>query len=363
MKNNILIFLTFISITLITSCEKDTLEEIKLESEALNKNRLITVTPKEVGGSNYVMFDTQGYQNTGVWSSPDNLKLVVGHYHLDPAKVNTQLRTMYQNGQRKIALMIWYTHFPSHWPNSDTHIHTIRSNAYRLPAQQEQNLKNVLGLIKSIGYNEVVLRFAQQGLADPGGWSSWNETQFQENWNFIYHAINTTETKLGNPSSIKRVYDLGVELGGITRGQSIPYVDKLWRNFSFRFPHLKSTGFSVAYAPGRLDKLIKTLKPTGRTPNEYAIDIYGGASNAIRTVKNELSRNGDANKTVVIQETYYNDALQYNQFISSIKSNRLNVRYIMQWPLRRNYHRAHFSENYPRYFDNYLPLDVEHTGR
>ncbi|WP_299253201.1 hypothetical protein [uncultured Aquimarina sp.] len=364
MKKIIIFCYTIVFITVFISCEKDhiqetlTTEKTKSNGETTNKGFLppIAITSKEVGGSNFPMFDTQGYQNTGVWSSPDNLKLVVGHYHLNPSIVNSQLRTMYQNGQRKIALVIWYTHFPSHWPNTNTHIHTIRSNAYRLPAQQEQNLKNILGQIKSIGFDEVVLRFAQQGSADPGGWATWDETQFQENWNFIYNTINTTETKLGSPLSIKRVYDLGLELGGLTSGQTIRYVDKLWRNFSFRFPNLKSNGFSIAYAPGRLDKLIKTLKPTGRTPNEYAVDIYGGANAAIQNIKRELNRNGDSNKTIIIQETYYNDAVQYQEFITSINRNNLNVRYIMQWPLRKNAPRQHFSENYPRNYNNYLPF-------
>ncbi len=344
------------------SCQKDDQIIITETSDEVDQKRFgdIIITPKEVGGSNYVMYDTQGYRETDTWSSPDNLKLVIGHYHLSPSKVNAQLRAMFKNGQRKIAIVIWYNDFTVD-PNIDRH--TIQSNSGRLPSQQEQNFKNVLGQIKNIGYNEIIIRFAGQGSSDPGGWNNWQEPQFQKNWNFIYNTINTAETTLGSPSSIKRVYDLGVELGGLTKGQTIPYVDKLWRNFSFRFPNLKSTGFSIAYAPGRLDRLIKTLKATGRTPNEYAIDIYDGVTNGLQRIKNELRSNGESSKTIVIQETYYNDAQNYQILIDAIKNNALNVRYIMQWPLRRNYHRRHFSENYPQHYYNYLPLDITHLGR
>lgn len=363
MKKSPIIFLFALLQLVIVSCENENeVFQENLITEASNKNLRIRVTPKEVGGSNYTMYDTQGYQNTGVWSSPDNLKLVIGHYHLNPNKVHTQLQTMYQNGQRKIGLMIWYTHFPSYWPNTNTHLHTIRSNGFRLPYQQEQNLKNVLQKIKSIGYNEVTIRFASQGIAHPEGWNGWDEDQFQENWNFIYHAINTVESTLGI-SSIKRVYDLDGEMGGRFDGQTVPYMDKLWRNFSYRFSYLKSYGFSVAYAPGRLNRLIKLLKATGRSADEYAIDIYENASQALNHIKNELNQNGEANTSVVIQETYYNDAVQYRDFINGIKRNNLNVRYIMQWPWRRGYQHMHFSENYPKYYNNYLPLDIEHIGR
>ncbi|MBW1298249.1 J domain-containing protein [Aquimarina litoralis] len=359
---NLSILLTCLLAFVLLSCENE-IENIheNATTEPQEKHTRVIVTPKQVGGSNYTMYDTQGYRNTGIWSSPDNLKLVIGHYHLNPTKVHTQLQQMYQNGQRKIGLVIWYTHFPPYWPNSNTHLHTIRSNNSSLPYQQEQNFKNVLQKIKSIGYNEVTIRFAAQGLAHPEGWQSWNETQFQENWNFIYNAINTAENTLGN-SSLKRMYDLDVEMGGRFDGQTVPYMDKLWRNFSYVYPNLKSYGFSIAYAPGRLDRLIKNLKQTGRNADEYAIDIYENASQALITIKNELNKNREYGKSIVIQETYYNDKQQYRDFISGIKSNNLNVRFIMQWPWRRGFQHPHFSENYPKYYDNYLPLDVEIPG-
>ena len=66
----------------------------------------------EIGGSNYVMYHVdEAYRvrnEPGSWSKPGILKPVIGYYHLqEPGEIAGQLKTMYDNGQRKIAMMVW----------------------------------------------------------------------------------------------------------------------------------------------------------------------------------------------------------------------------------------------------------------
>ncbi|MEZ4743817.1 MAG: hypothetical protein R3B45_15460 [Bdellovibrionota bacterium] len=322
-----------------------------------NKSKNI---PLEIGGSNYPMYDVSGYLNapdpSGAWFDEGNLKLVIGDFHQDPDAVKNQLKTMYQNGQRKIALILWHTHFPQQ--NTDnTFGNIVRSNEYKLPDQQESNLENILNEINAIGYDEVFLRFAPQRSANPGNWNGWDKTQFAENWNFILNTVNKMEETLD--ASIRRAYDLGLELGGIDTGYTSQYIIKLWEKFKINFPALPA-GFSIAYSARRLDKLIRILKTTDFLPSEYWINIYGsstdslGPTAAIRHVKQELNQNGEGHKQIAILETYYNDQKQYQEIIDAVSKHGLKLRFIMQWPFNRNAKISHFSVNYPANYQNYL---------
>ncbi|WP_299212733.1 hypothetical protein [uncultured Aquimarina sp.] len=354
----------------INSCDiEDNNIEIKentndVEQNLLNKSNTYNNVKSivlEVGGSNYPMYDVQGYlDNNDDWFKEGALKLVIGDYHLYPNKVNDQLTTMYQNGQRKIALIIWYNHFnPS--ITTDTYGHVIPSNKYKLTEQHESNFINVLNQVKSIGYNEIILRFAAQGIASPKSWDeTWNEVQYQENWNFINNTIKTMESTLGE--SPQRVYDLGVEMGGITKGQTEKYVKKLWNNFRYVHPELKSFGFSFAHAPGRLDNLIKNLATTGKLPDEYAFDIYQNFATKIENIKQELADNGEEDKTIVIQECPYNTQEVYTEIMQSITVNNLKVRYIMQWPVAYDSDIKHFTMDYPSEFKEYMSPFIYNAG-
>ncbi len=335
-----------------------------VEQNLLNKSntyRNVKSVVMEVGGSNYPMYDVQGYlDNNDDWFKEGALKLVIGDYHLNPDKVNDQLTTMYQNGQRKIALVIWFSHFnPS--ITTETYGHVLPSNKDKLTDQHKSNFINVLNQIKSIGYDEIILRFGPQSSAAPKSWGDlWNEEQYQENWNFINNTIKTMESTLGD--SPQRVYDLGVEMGGITKGQTEKYVKKLWDNFRYVHPELKSFGFSFAHQPGRLDNLIKNLASTGKLPDEYAFDIYQNFATKIENIKQELADNGEEDKIIVIQEFPYNTKEVYTEMMQSIATNNLKVRYIMQWPVAYDSDVKHFTIDYASDFKEYMSPFIYNAG-
>src|SRR5215510_14396376 len=69
-------------------------------------------TSFERGGSNYPMYSVGNYLDYPTdsdWFIPYNLRPVIGTYHLAPDTVKKQLERMFENGQRKIALDLWYS--------------------------------------------------------------------------------------------------------------------------------------------------------------------------------------------------------------------------------------------------------------
>lgn len=323
----------------------------------------------ERGGSNYSVYDVRDYINTpGTgdegWTT-ENLNLVIGEYHLNPYLVNKQLQNMYNNGQRKIALPIWYDIFSPN-NNDPTSTNSIRANRGRMVPQHEANFKNVLKKIKEIGYNEVVIRFASQGASDPGNWgNSWNEYYFQKNWNFIYNSIKTSNSILLN-TSIRVMYDLDIEMGGKdTNNSLVKYQKKLWQNYVYIFGNRNCFGFSVIASGGknkknnsRMDKYINYMSETGFMPHEFAIDIYAKDGREtlekLKNSYNSLSRNGQPTRSVVILETHYNDMDNYNDLTDAIVYTGINVRTIYQWQLTRRQKKMHFDVNYPANFDQNL---------
>jgi hypothetical protein len=313
----------------------------------------------EGGGSNYTFYD-MGNAKGSCWNG--TIRPVIGTYHLNPTLVEAQLRQMYKSGQKKIALFLWYApianaaailnapQVPAPPCNDATPLsqvinvyeHVVNSFGGVLSTQHQQNLQAILRLVKKIGFNQVTLRFAQQGGADPssattGYWNGWNESQYQENLNFIINTRSLMENELSG-SSIKRLYDLGVELGGVTASQASTYTLRLWGDYFNRFGKADSYGFSVAAARGRMTQLIQTFNAVGVRPDLYAVDTYGeGQGDEVDSVLaytyDELNKMGERLKPLIIQETYANSPSVAQRIISVLNTYPLIIQNIQQWPV------------------------------
>lgn len=309
--------------------------------------------PMEVGGANYVMWDLGNYlteQTEASWYSPHGVKPVIGTFHQNPSAVRNQLQTIYDSGQRKIALMLWYASMPRD-TCGDVYGHLVSSQGARLSAQHEQNLRDLLGLIRAIGFTHLQFRFATQGSAYPSSWVAWDEAYYQESWNFIVNTRMTIEEVLGG-SNVRRVYDLDAELGGTIGGQAPEYQKRLWSDYTFAFGKADTYGFSIAYAPGRLQNMIVALSQTGSLPDLYAFDIYGDEYSALKRIAFELSFDS-ASKPIIIQEAFYNDGQTKDAAYAKRADLGLNIRYIMQWPNARASGNVHFSLTFAESYDFY----------
>jgi hypothetical protein len=308
----------------------------------------------EIGGSNYPMYDVQNYLDNPTnetWNTNGALNLVVGHYHLNATNVNNQLADMYSKGQRKIAIPIWYGSLTN--IKGDTYGHLIRNDDGKMTTQHLANYKAVLRKIVEIGYKEVIIRFGPQSNNRPTEWeSTWNEPMFQENWNFQSKAIKVCDSIL-DAKAVKHMYDLCIELGGITKGQAAAYAKKMWQNYVTVFGNKQSYGFSIANAPGRLTNLINNLSTTNHLPAEYAVDIYKETNKALDNIASELAAANQLHKPLLIQECHYNNSKTFDTVMANVLRNNIRLRFIMQWPVEVNSNIKHFSVNYCQQYSNY----------
>lgn len=322
------------------------------------------------GGSNYALYDAGTYPNDPchasttpnacepVWYARGNLKPVIGTYHLDPNKVYQQLAAMRQGGQQKITLILWYVPFegaslPPYAFEDNVWGHVVNADGDHLTLQHQQNLRNILTHIRDLGFNELDFRFSSGGALDASAWPSWNEYQYQIGWNFIVNTRAIVEQTLGG-SHVRRLYDLGAELGGLNIGQLRAYTKRLWSDYCWAFGRADTYGFSFAVAPGRLPAQIAVYDETGQRPNFYAFDMYGDEYNTLAYLREELQSRGEQAKPIIIQEAYYNDAQSAQNFRLARQFLGLNILYVMQWQNVRGSGIPHFSVHWPEQYSNYV---------
>jgi len=245
--------------------------------EGEHKRAGVRVTPpegfKEVGGSNYTTYRVdESYRvrnEPGSWWRPGVLEVVVGYYHLQkPGLIQEQLRTMYENGQRKIALFIWVLEFSPKSANKDKAVdgvygHCLVLDKGHLRQQHRENLRGLIRTISRSGYfNELNFRLAHQGSACPKNWKEWNEAMYQRNWETFVVFREIVEEELSG-SGMKVVYDLGAELGGLTVGEVPEYSKRMWSDYTRIFGNKDTCGFSFATYPGRMANMLKIFEEVG----------------------------------------------------------------------------------------------------
>jgi hypothetical protein len=316
--------------------------------------------PMEAGGSNYVTYSVGRYlvePTEEVWYRDGELRPVIGTFDADSAAVHRQLLSMYANGQRRIALVLWYDDFSYdlYLQGRDVHGHIVNSGLGRLPARQEESLRRVLRLVQEVGYQDLIFRFATQNGSRAFYWTSWNESRYQKNWSFIQSVRQVVEEETRG-GAMRLLYDLDVELGGIHHlGQGRQYVVRMWRDYTRRFDPSTSIGFSIAYAPGLVAAHLAALDDAGPRPSTLGVDLYSDEYIAIAEISRELRQMRASRMPIIVQEVYYNDQEAGDKIRRAREVYGVNVRYILQWPLARTAHQPHFSMHYPAEFDAYLP--------
>jgi hypothetical protein len=332
---------------------------------------------QSVGGSNFCMYKiTDDYlvrEQAGSWWKPGVLNHAVAAFHLqEPGYIKQTLSLMYENGQRKIALVIWHIHFKEkEIKNSETaeipgyeniYGHTLNSAGGSLCDQHKKNLIQLLRLIQQIDFESVTIRFASQARSCVTSWKKWEEEYYQENLRFILSTKQIADTVLEN--KVPLFYDLGLELGGLDSQLCSQYTARLWKEYTDMFGTSDTIGFSFAVAPGRLSRMLEIYKKSGVYPTAYPLDIYSNADKVLKYIAEEFTNAGLSNPDIIIQETFYNDAKTLKEVQAAAKDHNLNILYIMQWPIeRQKLYRTdsngkktprHFSVSRPIEYNNYL---------
>ncbi len=319
----------------------------------------------EVGGSNHVILSAGDFltdKTEATWYGPNGVKPTVGSYHLFPGVGRAQLHAMRLAGQKKVALVLWNMHLGN--TGSDVYGHVVRSDLYRLTPQHEANFRTWLADVEAEGFDEVQLRFATQGQSDPNGWTAWDETLYQETWNFIVNTRAVMESVLS--TNTRRVYDLGGELGGLVEsGQNRAYTKRLWIDWVTSFGTVDTVGFSFATYPGRLQKMIAVYDEVGVRPSQWAFDTYDNVESWMGSVAQEFAAAGVIEPSLFVQETYADDEATAQAWANVVANTGLRIRTLMQWPVKPGagpHFSMHFSESYAAYLPAPAPPTISNAG-
>ena len=285
---------------------------------------------------------------------------LVGRFHENRTLIETQLREMYANGQRHIGVILWF--MPMNWPNippDHTWNHTCDSYGGRLFAQHSQNVADFVRLIRQIGFEELHFRFAPQGgVAWVANWTTWNQTQFNENAAFMHSVRALVEADKGE---LRLVYDLAVEHGN-EKFDTTPlhrqYCIELWRSYVTAYGPADSCGFTVIHGGAGVRAMLNRIREAGLPfPSCYCVDSYGFEYVALTGVQNELVSAGETGKPIFLQETFYNDPQVATDVRRAVQETGMNLAGVYQWPIVRGTDpHSQFYDLFPRAFDNYANL-------
>jgi len=297
----------------------------------------------KTGGSNYITIN-------GSMENP-----VIGTFHLHRETVASDLVAMYEHGQRKLALLLWFA--PLNFPAAHEHLwhHVCDSFGGALYEQHRDNIVALLALIEQTGFNELHFRFGPQGKAMDREWAEWDATQFNENWQFVQSVSALVRAAQGN---LKVVFDLGVEHANERINESPVhglYCRRMWRLYTDENGPGDSCAFSIIHGGGGATRMIRLFKIANLPlPACYCFDSYGHEYASLVSAKAALLSKNEDLKPVYMLETNYNDLISCADIRRAVNETGLDFQGIFQWPKIRDREHGDFPDVFPKRFDNYL---------
>jgi hypothetical protein len=329
------------------------------------------------GGTNHFIYaygTADGFNTGGSWYLPAlNLRPPVGTYHLDPGLVNAQIAAMKASGQTSYTITLWNSNIGAcelsgacnDGVNDGVWGEVIDNSQYAMRAQHRANLKAMVGRALDVGFRRIFIRFGYNN--SPESWTMWDETRYQQAWNFIVDARNAAREEVNSrglsylypsPRSIL-VFDLGAESGGLAGGQLPAFMTRLWQDYTYSFGNNDTIGYSIAWAPGRFNALRSLLAATGTLPNSWGVDIYDNMTTGLAQLYGEMG--SLRNQPVHIIETYFNRSQTVSEAQTALNQNEfLHLASFSQWPTSPG--TMHFSQKIvsslamPGTFSNYVSM-------
>lgn len=309
-------------------------------------DRTILCAPAELGltasGSNFNLSSVGNYNETGVLLH-ESVKPPFVEILTNPTKVRGQLQKMYDNGQRKIALVMWHAPFRGGNIEKSSIGYLVNSQGGLKP-DIIKGLEAYYTAVRDIGFTDVVFRAGLQSCSRPDAWvpnntiacpTSYSTEIENENFTVLMQA-HAAADKVFASTTVKRWYDLFVE--GIGWAEPGPtYNKRIWKRYTTKYGTADTFGFSIAYAAGRLTTAYGIYDSIGKRPAAIAVDIYdsheGGPSmtSSLNALAAEMRNLNLTSTPVVIQETYYNHAPSFQAISGFIKTYGIHVAGIYQW--------------------------------
>ena len=264
------------------------------------------------GGSNYDFY----YLN-GCYREPF---YVVNGFNKAPTIIKFQLAGMKKAGQNRLAITIFHHRGPDSGAVMD-------STGGNLSTQNLQNLIALLAAIKQAGFAEITVGFAPMYPNDPGGWDSWQDDVYQENWQLIQHVHQVVSA-----SGLAYHLDLGNELTASTNQNIVLQYDKqLWQDYTKQFGTSDTVGFSVnSNDPGQI---LNVAKIYGSAPPPiFDLHMYGSEKDQYVSDDSQLRKMGYTTQPIIIGEAFYNDHDAAANFSEAVSATGRPIRYLTQWP-------------------------------
>lgn len=285
-----------------------------------------------VGGSNYQTFSAD---------SPAPIPGVIAQFTQNQALIATQLEQMYANGQRRLRLIIPYFFQTS-------------TDGYALPGDGRQgpgtlahdNLTALLALIKSIGFQEILVEFGPEWDALP--WSNpvynaagvevvgpWPtdaadfEKQYQRGWNFMAWLRVDVIIPAGIP------YRIGLCNEAAGQPYAMQYAKRLWADVGGSWSMSETIGFSIM--PGKAAFAALPQVYQGQWPDAMDVHIYDGTPDYPSVVDVVTGTFAGLNAVrpglkVICGEGFYYNGLYWTEIQRGLQIANADFDYMCQWP-------------------------------
>jgi hypothetical protein len=290
------------------------------------------------GGSNYTFYHLDNCSRNGSG--------VIPNYDTQKALIDAQLQTMYRNGQRSIGLNLFFMHGGKNV--------VLDSTGGDIAPKYKQNLAALLATIKKIGFENVLIKFAPQGMNHPWNsgheWPEWHEDMYQEHLSLIknLHPIFVA-------SGVHYMIDLlGEAIPASNQPMLLRYTRRLWADYTRAFGNQDTVGFSIIpkVRPDRIAQIPEVYG--GNPPPVLDMHLYDDAYTNFVSAHERLKAEGYGDIPWIIAETYYNDPQNADELSRAVRRTGQKVLFLLQWPLTRANACREVDVPAPLEFDQYL---------
>jgi hypothetical protein len=272
-----------------------------------------------LGGSNYAWYRLDPPCNREPYG-------VIYNYNTAKATIDAQLEEMYNNGQRRLRIPIFF----ARGINSGTIMDSTGGN---LAPQFQTNLANLLAAIKAAGFVELEVGFFAQGGNDPTQWSTFSSDFYQENWTLIQN-LRPIIAGGGIPYHLDLMNE-GIPPPGYAA--FLEYSQRLWNDYVSAFGSNDTLGFSIIADAAHVSQVSLVYGPSAfgnhGSPQLFDVHIYDNAANSFATAFTALTSQGYQEIGWIIGEAFYNDATEAMALRQEVSSTGQKVFYLTEWPV------------------------------
>lgn len=283
-----------------------------------SSQKTTTQLPAGLGGSDYAWYHLDPPCNREPYG-------VIYNYNTAGTTINSQLQLMYNNGERRLRIPIFF----ARGINSGTIMDSTGGN---LSSQFQSNLANLLAAIKAAGFVEVEVGFFPQANNDPTSWTTFSADYFQENWSLIQ---NLRPIIAGSGIT----YHLDLQNEGIPPAgyaALLQYDQMLWNDYVAAFGSSDTLGFSIIADSAHVGQVATVYGPSAYgsngSPQLFDVHIYDETGAEFGTAFTSLNAQGYGGVPWIIGEAYYNNAAEAAALRQQANSTGQKVLYLTEWP-------------------------------